>query len=156
MGNSKLYYSNGTTSWFPPFKYKKLWYISQDINSTIYCAKINKASDAFVHAVTGTIMHNRWPHWLGQAWKFATDYIDKFANDVTSLRSHSPFFSCQRCSKVKINKMTKGFNKDSLCVAIPCRRMYMSYRFFRGETVTKIKDGLLITRKMVIISTYSL
>ena len=90
----RFYKTNGVTRCSVPLRmHNKLWYIEQDIASTVYRAKIRTCSDAFVHAINGTTLHNLWHHRLCHAGKFVTDNIDKAVKGVPSLRKRNPFFS---------------------------------------------------------------
>ena len=74
---SQIYKSNTitratiSTTWV-----NKLWYIEQDITSTVYCAKIGISSDAFVRSVTGSTLHHLWHHRLCHSETFMTNNID--------------------------------------------------------------------------------
>ena len=76
-----------------------LWYLEQDISSTIYRSKIATASDSFVHAVTGSTLHNLWHHRLCHSGQFVTNHIDKVIDGVPSLHKRNPFFSVSLISQ---------------------------------------------------------
>ena len=71
----------------------RLWYLEQDITSTIYRSEILTTSDSFIHAVTGSTLHNLWNHHLCHAGKFVTDNIDKVVDGVPSLYKRNPSLS---------------------------------------------------------------
>ena len=77
----------------------KLWYVEQDITSTVYRAKIGSSSDAFVRSVTGSTLHHLWHHRLCHSGTFVTNNIDKVADGVPSLKKRNPFFSRGDCAK---------------------------------------------------------
>ena len=103
------------------------------------------ASDAFIHKVTGSTLHNLWHHRLCHTGKFATDNIDKVADGVPCLRIRNPFFSCQHCSDGKMTIQKRGYNKDPKRATRICRRFNMDYGFVRGNDTVKNKEGPLIT-----------
>ena len=77
-GNLRFYKSDEITIASVPLVMRnKLWYLEQDITSTVYRANIGPSSDAFVRAVTGSTLHNLWHHRLCHAGKFVTDNIGK-------------------------------------------------------------------------------
>ena len=125
----------------------KLWYINQDIESTLYRAKIRTASDAFVHSVTGSTLHHLWHHRLCHAGKFVTDNIATVADGVPSLKRRNPFFSCGDCSSGKMTDMIKGYNKQPARATQRGGRFNMDYGFVRGKTTFKNEDGPLLTSK---------
>ena len=88
----------------------KLWFLEQDVTSTLYHAKIGPSSDAFVRAITGFTLHNPWHHPLCHAGKFVTSNIDKVVDGVPSLQKQIPFFSCQDCSSGKMTTRIRGYN----------------------------------------------
>ena len=147
-GELRFYKTNGITRCSIPLRmHNKLWYIDQDVASTVYRAKIRTCSDAFVHAINGTTLHNLWHHRLCHAGKFVTDNIDKVVDGVPSLRKRNPFFSCWDCSSGKMTQKIKGFNKDPERATVPGGRFCMDYGFVRGNDITKPDDGPLITSK---------
>ena len=127
--------------------HNRLWYLDEDITSTLYRSKIATASDDFVNRVSGSTLHNLWHHRLCHAGKYATDHIDKVTDGVPSLRKRSPFFSCNDCSRGKMTSQMKGYNKTPDRAEIPGGRYHMDYGFVRGKKVIKSEDGPLVTSK---------
>ena len=147
-GHLRFYKSNEITiATIPLVMRNRLWYLEQDITSTVYRAKIAFASDAFVHSMYGSTLHNLWHHRLCHAGQFATFNIDKVVDGVPSLRKRNPFFSCHDCSKGKMTAKIKGSNKDPHRATTPGGRFNMDYGFVRGAHTTKNEDGPLITSK---------
>jgi len=129
-GDLRFYKSNGITRCNVDIHMRnKLWYISQDVASTIYHAKINESSDAFVRTITGSTLHNLWHHRLCHAGKFATDNIAKIADGISSLRSHKLFFSCNDCTPGKFTNMIKGYNKNPDRATKQGERFNLDYGF---------------------------
>ena len=108
-------------------------------------SQISTATGAFIHAVTGSILHNLWYYRLCHAGKFLIDNIDKVVDGVPSLYKRNPFFSCHDCSKVKITHQIRGYNKLPERAYTPGGRFHMDYGFVRGSTATKDEDGPLNT-----------
>ena len=125
----------------------KLWYIEQDITSTVYRAKIGSSSDAFVRSVTGSTLHHLWHHRLCHSGTFVTNNIDKVADGVPSLKKRNPFFSCGDCSSGKMTEKIRGYNKNPLRATSTGERFNMDYGFVRGSTTFKNETGPLITSK---------
>ena len=140
----------------------KLWYFEQDISSTLYRSKMATESDAFIHKVTGSTLHNLWHHCLCHTGKLATDHIDKVADGVPCLRARNPFFSCQNCSDGKMTAKIKNYNKEPDHATQICRRFNMDYGFVRGENTIKNEHRPLITSNnsynfyLMIIDEYSI
>ena len=112
-GELRFYKTNGITRCSVPLvMHNKLWFFEQDISSTLYRSKMATDSDAFIHKVTCSTLHNLWHHRLCHTGKFATDNIDKVADGVPCLRARNPFFSCQDCSDGKMTQQKRGYNKD--------------------------------------------
>ena len=53
----------------PLVMHNRLWYLEQDITSTLYRSKIATASNDFVNRVSGSTLHNLWHHRLCHAGK---------------------------------------------------------------------------------------
>ena len=93
-GNLRFYKSDEITIASVPLVMRnKLWYLEEDIRSTVYRAKIGHSSDTFVRAITGSTLHKLWRHRLCHAGKFVTDSIEKVVDSVPSLRKRNPLFS---------------------------------------------------------------
>ena len=90
--------------------HNKLWYIDQDVTSTVYRATIDTASDSFTHSVTGLSLHHLWHHRLCHAGKIIMDNIAKAIDGVPSLKKRNTFFSCGDCSSAKMTDQIKGYN----------------------------------------------
>ena len=107
-GELRLYRSNGITRFSVPLVMRnQLWYVEQDISSMLYRAKMTTESEAFVHAVTGSTLHNLWYHRLCHRGKFCTENIDKVTDCVPSLRTRNLFFSCHDCNAGKVTAKIK-------------------------------------------------
>jgi len=118
----------------------KLWYLEQDITSTLYRSKIATASNLFFHLVTGSTLHNLWHHRLFHTGTFITDNINKVVDGVPSLRKRNPFFSCHDCFKEKITAQIRDYNCNSDRATIPGGRFNMDYGFVRGANTAKVTD----------------
>ena len=102
-GELRFYKSNEITIANVPLVMRnRLWYLDQDIASTVYRSTIATASDTFVNRMTGSTLHNLWHHRLCHAGQYVTDHIDKVTDGVPSLRKRNPFFSCTDCSRGKM------------------------------------------------------
>ena len=91
----------------------KLWYIDQDVSSTIYRSKIATSSAAFVHSVTGSTLHHLWYHHLCHTGEFVNKNIPQVADGVPSFKQRNPFFSCGDCSSRKMMKKIKRLSQNS-------------------------------------------
>ena len=125
----------------------KLWYIDQDVTSTVYRSKINSSSDTFVHSVSGSTLHHLWYHYLCHVGKFVTDNITKVADGVPSLKKRNLFFVCGDCSNGKMTNKIKGYNRDPERAIIQGGRYHVDYGFVLGNDTIKSKIGPLITIK---------
>ena len=118
-------------------------------------------SEAFVHAVTGSTLHNLWHHHLCHSDKFCTDNIDKVTDGAPSLCTQNPFFPCHDYNAGKTTAKIKGYNKSPIRATLPGGIFNMDYDFVRGEVVIKQEDGPLITSKegydcyLIIVDEYS-
>ena len=118
-------------------------------------------SNAFIHTVTGSTLHNLWHHCLCHTGKFATDHINKVEDGVLCLHARNPFFSCQNCSDGKMTTKIKGYKKEPDRATQICRRFNMDYGFVRGNDTIKNEHGPLITSKngyncyLMIVDEYS-
>jgi len=147
-GNLRFYKSNKITIATVPLVMRdRLWYLEQDIFSTLYRSKITTASNTFVHPVTGSTLHNLWYHSLYHAGQFVTNNIDKVVDGVPSLRKRKPFCSCHDCSSGKMTKNIRSYNRNSEQANIPGGRFSMDYRFIRGKNTVKNEQGPLIALK---------
>ena len=130
----------------------KLWYIEQDVSSTIYRAQIEEASGAFAHTINGSTLHSLWHHRLCHAGKFACDNVEKVADDVPFLRSRNTFFSCKDCSARRMKNKIKGFNRNSIRATCQGGQFNINFGFFRRKSIVTTDKEKLITSKDVKIS----
>jgi len=122
----------------------KLWYIDQDVASTLYCSKIGTSSNAFVHSVTRSTLHHLWYHRLCHA------------DGVPSLKKRNPFFSCGNCSSGKMTQQIKGYNKTPDRATEQGGRFNMDYVFLEERQQLKTRLVLSSLVKMVLTVTCSL
>ena len=148
-GSLRFYSSTGLTHCEVPLRmHNRLWFIEQDVLSSIYRASAQNETSTFIASVNGSALHALWHHRLGHPGDFITTNAHKSCNGIPNLtKNKHPFFACGSCAHGKMTKMIKGFNKDPHQVSAPGERFVMDFGFVCGSYKLKTENGPLVTSK---------